>query len=240
MKQHPINIYVVEDEFIHREALRIAIEENNYVFAGAYADADSAFEAISQAKPDILLVDIALPGILNGITLAQKVKKEWGIPHIFITSFSSDEIIEQALATDPVGYLHKPVDAVSLKAMVMKAMSKQPMELKIDLDVSKSLFVKIGEKLQRVDLDEILVIKSDGDNYISLVTQHKEYYCRTNLKEIQPKLPATFVRVHRAYLINLKQIDTYNEREQMVQLKNQSVPIARSYHKTFLSLLPKI
>lgn len=239
MTHHP-TVYIVEDEFIHRETLKIALEENGYICVGESSDADKAFDDIRRVQPQIVLLDIALPGINNGITLAKRIREELTIPHIFTTSFSDDTIIEQALATHPVGYLHKPVDAVSLKAMVQTALSENTTKITTQKETPKNLFIKIGEKLQKIELDDILVIKSDGNNYISILTHNKELFCRTNLKDIQHRLSSDFIRVHRAFYINLKHVETYNEHEQTVYLKNRSAPVARSYQKTFLSLLNKI
>ena len=59
-------------------------------------DADLAFELIEASHPDVLLADIALPGFHNGITVAGRVRRELGIPHIYTTSFTREEIIRQA------------------------------------------------------------------------------------------------------------------------------------------------
>ena len=64
----------------------------------------------------MLLVDIALPGINNGITLAERIRRELQIPHIFTTSFSQEEVIRQAVKTNPAAYLRKPVDPANLRA----------------------------------------------------------------------------------------------------------------------------
>ena len=235
-------IFVVEDELLHLEALKITIEEAGMELAGECGDADKAFDLIQKASPDVVLVDIALPGINNGITLAERIVCELAIPHIFTTSFTDDKVIEQAVATKPAGYLRKPVDLVTLKAVVKIAMNgkMQPEKENVLTENNQPVFVKVGDKLVRVDLDDVLMVKADGENCISLVTEKKEFCSRTTLKEFCSKLPVGFIQTHRSCYINLKHLDSFNEREQFAVLKGKIAPVARSFRKEFLNSLRKI
>jgi len=236
-----ITVFIVEDELIHAEAIKIAIEEAGYELVGECNNADLAFDLIKQAKPDVLLVDIALPGLLNGITLAAKVHEELAIPHIFTTSFTQEDVIKQAVSTQPSGYLRKPVDPVNLRAAVQIAVCCQPQNNNnTEGNPSKTVFAKIGDKLVRINIDEILMVKADGENCISLVLEKKEVSCRTTLKEFCKQLPSNFIHVHRSYLINIDHLDSFNEREQTAVLKGHSAPVARNYRKDFLNSIRKI
>jgi DNA-binding LytR/AlgR family response regulator len=236
-----MRVFIVEDDKIHIEAIKIAVTEAGYEIAGECDNADDAFNLIKESNPDILLVDIALPGFNNGISLADKVYKALGIPHIYTTSYTQDEVIAQAISTHPAGYLRKPVDMASLKATIQLALQKND---KIKNDnrefVSDSFFVKIGDRLIKVIPDDILMIKADGENCVSIILNNKEIICRTTLKEIYLQLPSNFIQVHRSYLINVNQLDAFNEREQTAILKNHSAPVARNFKKELLNLLRKI
>ncbi len=237
-----MQVFVVEDELIHLEAIKIAIEEAGLDLIGECSNADLAFDLIKKALPDVLLVDIALPGLNNGITLAKKVHDELGIPHVFTTSFTQDEIIQQAVATKPSGYLRKPVDAVNLKAAVLLAHSARVEDVKPVHESSPvpAIFAKIGDKLVRVNIDEILLVKADGENCISLVLEKREIACHTTLKDFTRQLPSQFIQVHRAYFINLNYLDSFNEREQMAVLRGRSAPVARNFRKEFLRSIRKV
>lgn len=235
-------VFIVEDELIHAEALKIAVEEAGLALAGECTDADAAFDLIARARPDVLLVDIALPGIHNGITLAARVREELKIPHIFTTSFSQDDIIKQAVATHPAGYLRKPVDAVNLKAAVEIALQgndhspslkQRPLE-------NAPVFTRVGDKLVRIATGDLLIIRADGENCISLIFEKKEISCRTTLKEFCSQLPPSFVQVHRGYVINLDHIDALNEREQTLSLKGHTAPVGRSFRKEILDVIRRI
>ncbi|NCB08714.1 MAG: response regulator transcription factor [Bacteroidia bacterium] len=234
-------IFIIEDEFLHLEALKITVEEAEMELVGECSDADSAFEKIKKQKPDVLLVDIALPGLNNGITLAHKVHTELQIPHIFTTSFTHDEIIAQAVETQPAAYLRKPVELVQLKAAIQIALNKNTFQQeKHSQTASNLVFVKIGEKLVKVDLNEVLIVKADGDNCIALITEKKEYLSRATLKEFCRQLPAGFIQTHRSYYININHLDSFNERNQTACLKGRCAPVARNFRKDFLESIRKI
>jgi DNA-binding LytR/AlgR family response regulator len=236
-----MKVFVVEDELIHLEAIKIAIEEAGLELVGECNNADLAFDLIKKAMPDVLLVDIALPGLLNGITLAAKVHEELAIPHIFTTSFTQDEVIKQAVATQPSGYLRKPVDQVNLHAAIQIAVCCQPQNnYNTEGNSSKAVFAKIGDKLVRINIDDILIVKADGENCISLVLDKKEVSCRTTLKEFCKQLPSNFIQVHRGYVINIDHLDCFNEREQTAILKGHSAAVARNFKKDFLNSIRKI
>lgn len=235
-------VFIVEDELIHAEALKIAAEEAGLQLAGECGDADAAFNLISQAHPDVLLVDIALPGVNNGITLAARVHEELKIPHIFTTSFSQDDIIKQAVATHPSGYIRKPVDAVNLKAAVEIALQGNgtPPSPKQGPLENAPVFTRVGDKLVRIPTCDLLIIRADGENCISLIFEKKELACRTTLKEFCSQLPPSFVQVHRGYVINLDHIDALNEREQTLSLKGHTAPVGRSFRKEILDVIRRI
>ncbi len=236
-----MRVFVVEDELIHIEAIKIAIEEAGLELVGECSNADLAFDLIQKTIPDVLLVDIALPGLLNGITLSEKVHNELNIPHIFTTSYTNDEVIEQAVKTNPAGYLRKPVDPVSLKAAIKLAVNNQSQNKKEPASLSaKNVFAKIGDKLVRINIDEILMVKADGENCISLVLEKKEVLCRTTLKDFCRQLPPNFIQIHRGYVINIDHLDTFNEREQTVYLKNHSAPVARNFGKEFMNSIRRV
>lgn len=232
-------VFIVEDELIHVEALKMAMEEAGLELAGECGDADSAFDLIARARPDVLLVDIALPGINNGITLAARIREELKIPHIFTTSFSQDDIIRQAVATHPTGYLRKPVDAVNLKAAVEIALQGDgnPPSAKQEPMGEAPVFTRVGEKLVRIHTGELLMVRADGENYISLIFEKKELSCRTTLKEFCSQLPSSFVQAHRGYVINLDHLEAFNEKEQTLSLKGRTAPVGRNYRKLLMEAI---
>lgn len=236
-------VFILEDELIHAEALKLALEEAGLELAGECANADQAFELIAAAHPDVLLADIALPGFNNGITVAGRVWRELGIPHIYITSLTREEIICQAVETQPAGYLRKPVDPVNLRAAVEIALHIAPIggspspEPSTPPLSSAPIFTRVGDKLVRIHPDDLLMVRADGENYIALVFEKREISCRTTLKEFCSQLPPWFIQIHRGYYINLRHLDAFHEGEQTVSLKGRQAPVGRSFRKAFLNSL---
>jgi CheY-like chemotaxis protein len=104
-----IKILIVEDEYI------ISLTLKN-IFVGSGYDATvvtSGAEAITYAekeKPDVVIMDVSLNGQLDGIEAARMIKAKFGLPIIFMTGYSSDDLREKANQIGPIGYFVKPVD----------------------------------------------------------------------------------------------------------------------------------
>ena len=237
-----IRVFVVEDELIHLENMKLALQEAGFELAGNCDNADFAFDQIQKVLPHVVLIDIALPGINNGITLAQKIHTDLGIPHIFTTSFTQHEIIEQAVATNPSGYLKKPVDSTNLKAAIDIALKKSSKSITSSetIENEQLLFTKIGNKLVKIPIDQIEYIKADGDNFICVFFQNREVACRLTLKEFHAQLPLNFIQVHRAYIVNVNSITEINEKDQVLFLNQIPIPIGRKYKKALYDLFRKI
>jgi DNA-binding LytR/AlgR family response regulator len=236
-----VRIFMVEDELIHAEAMKISIEEAGFELVGECKNADDAFDMIKSAHPDVVLMDIALPGVLNGMTLSDKIHRELGIPHIFTTSFTREDIMDQAVATNPAAYLNKPVETASLLSAVKIAMQNKPFngEPKDEAKLHY-FFTRIGNKLVRIHFEDILIVKADGENFVSLISEKKETACRVTLKEVASYLPESFIQIHRSYFINMDYLDAFNELDQTAILKGHHAPVARSYKKDFMNLIQKL
>ncbi len=77
--------------------------------------------------PDLMLLNIMIPGKLDGITVAEIVKAELDIPVIFLTAYSENKIIERAKQAEPYGYIVKPFQDRELKAVIEVALYKKEM-----------------------------------------------------------------------------------------------------------------
>ena len=121
-------IMVVEDEAVIAIRLQERLTAMGYhVIAISY----SGEEAMAQARrlrPDLILMDIMIPGKMDGVAVAKSVKKELDIPVIFLTAFSEDKIIDSAKQAEPYGYIVKPFQDRELKACVEIALYKKEME----------------------------------------------------------------------------------------------------------------
>jgi len=121
-------IFLVEDELIVAEDLRLTLESLGYAVAGHEKTGELALEKIPAARPSLIVMDIHLAGRLDGIETAIEVHSRWGIPVIFLSAHADKELFERAKKAEPYGYLVKPYDDRSLQSAIEMALYKHRME----------------------------------------------------------------------------------------------------------------
>ena len=103
-----IKILVVEDESIVAKDIQRTLVNLGYEVPATASSADTAFERLSEFRPDLVFLDIRLKGDVDGIQIAERIKAEHRIPVIFLTSYVDKATLERAKITEPYGYLVKP------------------------------------------------------------------------------------------------------------------------------------
>ena len=125
-------ILIVDDEWLTRLEIEGMLTDLGYDVAG---QAETGVEAIAMARelnPDLILMDVKMPGEMNGIDAAGEIKRELGIPIVFISGYGDPEYIEAAKEIAPFGYVMKPFDEREVHAFVEIALSRKAFELKLD------------------------------------------------------------------------------------------------------------
>lgn len=112
------NILLVEDEQIASMDIREMIEESGYAVAATSDSAESAIEAAEEHNPDLVIMDINLPGERDGIDAAVEIQSRHDLPVIYLTAFSDEETLKRARKTEPSGFLVKPVTRADIQATV--------------------------------------------------------------------------------------------------------------------------
>jgi CheY-like chemotaxis protein/DNA-binding PadR family transcriptional regulator len=115
-------ILVVDDEAIITMQLEERLHAMGYTVAGMAASGEDAIEKARRLSPDLILMDIVMPGKLNGIEAAAVIFSELDIPVIFVTSYADDAIIERAKKARPYGYIVKPFNELEIKAVIEVAL----------------------------------------------------------------------------------------------------------------------
>ncbi len=108
-------LVIVEDEAIIALDLKAQLEELGYRVAAISQNGAAALAAVEQHKPALVLMDIRLAGPIDGIETAELVRRDFGTPVVFLTSFSDAETMKRAYGTRPCGYLVKPVSTTDLQ-----------------------------------------------------------------------------------------------------------------------------
>ncbi len=110
-----IKILLVEDEVITASSLKLGLESAGYIVCPLATRGDRAINIAETEKPDIILMDVNLPGKLNGIETARHILKKLDSKIIFFTGYSDDDVIAQINTLNPLGYIIKPVSVERIK-----------------------------------------------------------------------------------------------------------------------------
>lgn len=121
-------ILVVDDEAIITMQLEGCISSMGHKVIGMAASGDDAIAKAQAMKPEIILMDIVMPGKTNGIAAAKEIYENLGIPVILITSYADDKIIDEAKKANPYGYIVKPFNERELKASIELALFRKKNE----------------------------------------------------------------------------------------------------------------
>ena len=121
-------IMVVEDEVVIALRLQQRLTSMGFDITGIAYSGEEAVEKARRLRPDLILMDIMIPGKLDGIAAAKIVKAELDIPVVFLTAFSEDNIIERAKQAEPYGYILKPFQDREIKATIEIALYKNKLE----------------------------------------------------------------------------------------------------------------
>jgi len=116
-------ILIVEDDLIIAEDIKVILEKSGITVTGICKSAEQAFVALEQETPDLILLDIILKGKTTGIVLAQQLNAR-NMPFVYLTAHSNKSTMEEAIATEPYGYLVKPFLAKDLLPTLQLAFYK--------------------------------------------------------------------------------------------------------------------
>lgn len=115
-------ILVVEDEIIVARDIEQQLHQMGYLCAGRVSNGEAAIALARQERPDLVLMDIRLPGAIDGIEAARIIRTELGLPVVFLTAFAVADTITRAKQAQPFGYITKPFSAPELQACLEMAL----------------------------------------------------------------------------------------------------------------------
>ena len=117
-------VIIIEDDKMLSTVFRMFLEEIGYEMLGFYISPQEAFKKIEEEKPDVILMDIFLPGDMDGIKASNYIQEFYNIPVIYLSSSTDEEVIKRALESHIYGYLIKPIDKTSLRINIELACAK--------------------------------------------------------------------------------------------------------------------
>jgi len=150
-------IMVVEDEAIISMQLAQRIKAMGFEVVGVASSGEKAVDMAKNLKPDVILMDIVMPGRLDGIEAAAKIHEAQNIPIIFVTAYGEDSYVERAKSVGPYGYLIKPFQEKELKAAIEIAIYKKETEQR--LRKSEQMYRSVVDSAN----DAIITLDSRGN-----------------------------------------------------------------------------
>ncbi|MBL8019819.1 MAG: response regulator [Leptospirales bacterium] len=121
-------ILIVEDESIVALNLQNRLKSLGYGVAGVAASGEDAVKRCGEVNPDLVLMDIMLQGEMDGIGAAERIRKNYDVPVVYLTAYADDVTLDRAKMTEPFGYILKPFEVKEIRTTVEIALYKHKME----------------------------------------------------------------------------------------------------------------
>lgn len=243
------SVLVVEDESIVAKDIQQSLIKLGYNVVGTASTGEKAVAVANELKPDIILMDIMLKGPMSGIDTAAEIKKDLGIPVIFLTAYADENTLSKAKVTEPFGYIIKPFKEIDLHTSIEMALYKHGKEKDIvkerDLlysivenkDTKDYIFVKSNSRLIKLNTKEIYYIEALKD-YVVINTLNSRYTIHSTMKDIEKKMPAAdFIRVHRSFIVRIDKIASIDLPNLILENDKKVIPIGGSYKDDLVNRL---
>lgn len=202
-------------------------------------DPAEALSVINEEEPDLLFLDISMPG-MNGFELLENLSyNEADV--IFTTAY--DEYALEGFKHGAVHYLVKPIEASDLVESVQRV-KRRRMEKKQHTPVSAVLKPKIPVSslngVELIEVEQIIRCESDG-NYTTIVLPQRKVTVSKTLKEIEKQLAdyPNFFRLHNSHLVNLNHVSKYirGEGGSVILTNSEEIGVSRSKKMELLEVL---
>lgn len=201
---------IVDDERLAREEMKSILKDFLQIEVIDEAqNGEEAFTKIQEIQPDLVFLDINMPG-MNGFELLKKLEI---IPHvIFVTAY--DEYALKAFEVNALDYLLKPLDVDRLNEAIGKLKTKVESEFESEINQKSDraarllgrndrVFIKDGEKCFFVQLSDVRMLESDG-NYVKVHFGKNRPLILRSLNSFEEKLdPECFFRANRKFIVNI-------------------------------------
>jgi two-component system LytT family response regulator len=204
---------IIDDERLARQELKSLLAQYHEVeVIGECTNAESAIQKIQELQPDLIFLDIQMPG-KNGFELLLELNV---VPEVvFVTAY--DEYALKAFEVNALDYLLKPVQESRLAETIRKIVSREKREVREHpailapigiLREDDQVFVKDGEKCWFVKLKDVRLFESEG-NYVRIYFQSNRPLILRSLNYLDERLDnKAFYRASRKHIINLKWIES--------------------------------
>ncbi|WP_440996736.1 LytR/AlgR family response regulator transcription factor [Arhodomonas sp. SL1] len=200
-----MKILVVDDEAPARQRLAAMIAElGDWEVAGEAADGDQALAQVDRLRPDVVLLDIRMPGP-SGLEVAARLSQ---MPHppavIFVTAHGDHAL--QAFETAAIDYLLKPVRSERLAAALERAQrlnraQLEALQLSADNDGREHILCRRRSGIELIPVDSVRYFMAD-QKYVTVNHERGEDLIEDSLRKLEDEFKGRFVRIHRKALVS--------------------------------------
>lgn len=254
MTEKIIRVLIVDDEPIAREYIRDLLRKDRSVkITGEASDGPEAVKAAVTKKPDLIFLDIQMPG-MDGFEVLKHIRCIFQPHFIFVTAY--DKYALKAFEVNAIDYLLKPFERTRFRESLERAkevilsgrardFEKRIGDLVKNLEREKKpvkrLLVKSRGRIYFVRADDIQHIEAAG-NYVCLYVGGSEHLIRETLHAIETQLdPEKFVRIHRSFIVNIefiRELQPQSSGEYIVLMADgRRLMLSRTYKDSLLDRL---
>ncbi|NME71777.1 LytR/AlgR family response regulator transcription factor [Flammeovirga aprica] len=219
-------VLIIDDEPISRRITKNFLSQiEGYEVVGEAADAQVGFTEIVQKEVDLIFLDIEMPEI-SGLDFLRSLAKP---PKVIIISAHREYAIE-GFDLNVVDYLLKPVSMERFKSAIEKF---EALNTTNTIDFKKVLgdylFIRADRKHHKINFSEILYIESQADYLMIYSNNNTTWKTKETLSAIETKLPSTFIRIHRSFIVNMEHVKAFNR--ELVEIGGEELPVSKSFRE---------
>ncbi|MEM6831285.1 MAG: response regulator [Bacteroidota bacterium] len=231
---------IIDDERLARKELSSLLENHPEVnIVDEAVNADEALEKIATHDPDVIFLDVQMPG-KTGFEMLESMER---VPQVIFTT-AYDEFALKAFDFNALDYLLKPIQAERLSESIQKVQTKvgrKEINKSQKLGSNDQVFVKDGDKCWFVRLADVRLFESDG-NYIKVYFENFKPMIHKSLNALDERLDdRTFFRASRKHIVNLgwvESIDTWFNGGLLVKLKGgEKIEVSRRQSARFREMM---
>lgn len=221
---------LVDDERLARKELRSMLAEHEIIdVVGEAETVAQAAELVHAKNPDLLFLDIQLPGE-TGFDLLEKISRECKI--IFVTAFDAYAI--RAFEVNALDYLLKPINPARLAQAIERLTihDSAPASPVRALEYEDRLFIEVDERSRFLKVSDIIVISAMGDYSQIFSCDGEKSLVLKSLRDWEERLPAKhFTRIHRSTIINVdyvERVENWFNRSYRIHIRQMAEPLVMS------------
>lgn len=224
-----MKIIIIEDNEFDQKILENLInKQKDLEHKGTFADALHAISLIRTIKPDLIFLDVELPG-MNGFEFLEALKE---VPQIIMVT-SHEQFAVKGFENDVTDFIVKPVSNERFLKAIDKA--KQLHEwLSLNTDDQDHITIRCDRENIKIFNREIQYIEAMGD-YVKIHLEDKKVVALYTMKSIESLLSENFVRIHRSFIVNMDHVTNYSAKG--VGIGDLSLQISRAGYTRLRNLM---